>query len=123
MSKHKHQRENATYNYIRGYNELYDNIPPAETFINGMSLIHIVKRKATGEFYDNYWINLIVDEINKPRFTDFLKDINRAYKEEIEDIVHNDKSPKVLINFYFEKLKATKMRFFIGNPFNYLHYE
>jgi hypothetical protein len=108
--------------YIRAYNELYDNLPPAETFVNGMALIHIYKRKGTGAFYDDHWLNLIVDEVNKEKFINLLKKINKEFKTEIEDIVKT-KAPKVLIKLYYDKLKVNGMRFFIGNPFDYLHYE
>jgi hypothetical protein len=109
--------------YIRAYNELYDNLPPAETFVNGMALIHIIKRKGTGAFYDDHWLNLIIDEVNKEKFENLLKKINKEFKTEIEDIIKNNKPPKLLIKFYYDKLKVHSMRFFIGNPFDYLHYE
>lgn len=122
MNKHKHQRESVVYNYVRGYNELYDNLPPPESFINGMALIHLFKRKGTGAFYDDHWLNLICDEVNKDKFIKLVQKINKQYNLEIKTIIHEEQPPINLIQYYYDKLVelGKGMKFYIGNPNNYL---
>lgn len=124
MAKHRQQGvQKKEYNYIRGYNELYDNLPSDKTFIDGKALIHMVMKDIAGaDIIDEYWINLIVDEVHKLKFFEFVRKVNKAKRNEIRAIVDTNKPPINLIRLYFKEFEklAEGRRFYIGNPFNYL---
>jgi hypothetical protein len=114
-------KNNANKNYIRGRNELYDNLPPAESFQGGMALIHLYKRDIERYKidYDDYWLNVVCDEDNKNKFLRGLREINRIRKADIKEIIKKGWPPEVLLNLYYNELAKHKMRFFIGNPKHY----
>jgi hypothetical protein len=124
MTKHRQKDvRRKEHNYLRGYNELYDNLPSDETFIDGKALIHMVmKDQAGADIIDEYWINLIVDEVHKLKFYEFIRKVNKAKQREIRSIVDSKEPPIDLIRLYFKEFEklAEGRRFYIGNPFNYL---
>jgi hypothetical protein len=115
------EKENEARNYIRGRNELYDNLPPVDVFLGGMALIHLYKRdiKKYKDEYDDYWLNVICDEDNKNKFIKAIREINFIRKKDIKEILDKQWPPEVLLNLYYNELSKHKMRFFIGNPKNY----
>jgi hypothetical protein len=108
--------------YIRARNELYDNLPHESTFEGGLALIHMYKRKGTGAFYDDHWLNLICDEVNKDKFVKFIVKVNNNNAKDINELIVGEQEPFKLVKFYYEKIveMCGDMKFYIGNPLNYL---
>jgi hypothetical protein len=110
--------------YIRGYNALYDNLPEKDTFIGGMALIHIIKRVGKSpDIYDDYWVNLICDEVNKTKFIQAIKVANKKRKKDIEEIVKKSFPVIMLIRLYYHELSKLDTKFYIGNPQEFMKYE